>query len=117
MDKIIVTVGGGALIAFIYWFFFGKREGVVKVEGKVQILVSGGYKPENIEIKKGKETKLVFERTDPSSCLEEVVIPDFKIRRYLPSGKKTEIKITPEREGVFEIHCGMNMFHGKIVVK
>lgn len=26
MDKIIVTLGGISLIAFIYWFFFGKRE-------------------------------------------------------------------------------------------
>ncbi len=117
MDKIIVTTAGGVLVAFIYWFFFGKREGAVKVEGKVQILVNGGYKPENIEIEKGKETTLVFERKDPSTCLEEVVIPDFKVRRYLPLGKKTEIKITPNKEGIFEIHCGMNMFHGKIVVK
>lgn len=27
MDKIIVTFIGTLLIGFIYWFFFGKKEG------------------------------------------------------------------------------------------
>jgi len=26
MDKLIVTIAGIGLIAFIYWFFFGKKK-------------------------------------------------------------------------------------------
>ena len=83
----------------------------------VDILVDGGYKPDNIRIKKGVTTTLVFERKDPNTCLEEIIIPDFKIKRYLPLGKKVEIQLTPEKIGVFQTHCGMGMFHGQIIVE
>jgi plastocyanin domain-containing protein len=39
------------------------------------------------------------------------------VRKYLPLNKKTPITITPKKEGTYEIVCGMNMFHGKIIVK
>lgn len=116
LEKIIVTIFGLGLIAFIYWFFFSKKSELVSASGKLDILVKGGYKPENIKVKKGRTTTLVFKRTDPSSCLEEVVIPDFKIKKYLPLGEKVEIDITPEKSGVYKIHCGMNMFHAKLIV-
>jgi len=116
IDKIIITIVGGGLIALIYWFFFGKREEVVNVMDDVEIAVKGGYKPETIKIKKGKETKITFLRSDPSSCLEEIVIPDFKIRKFLPLNKSVTIKITPTKSGTYGMHCGMNMYHGKIIV-
>ena len=31
--------------------------------------------------------------------------------------EKVEVEITPTKKGTFEIHCGMNMFHGKVVVE
>jgi plastocyanin domain-containing protein len=73
--------------------------------------VDGGYKPENIKIEKGKTTKLIFERRDPNSCLDEIVIPDFKIKKYLPLNEKVEISLTPNKKGVYQTHCGMNMYH------
>jgi plastocyanin domain-containing protein len=116
-DKILVTIFGSGFIVFIYWFFFGKRSDAVTAGETVDILVDGGYKPENIKIKKGKTTKLVFIRKDPSSCLEEIVIPDFKIKKYLPLNEKVEITLTPDKVGIYQTHCGMNMFHGKIIVE
>ncbi len=116
-DKLLVAVGGLGLIGFTYWFFFGKKDNVFVAEDYVDILVDGGYKPENIKIKIGKTTKLIFERRDPNSCLEEIIIPDFKIKKYLPLNKKVEITLAPKKTGTYQTHCAMGMFHGSIVVE
>ena len=65
---------------------------------------------------KGKTTTINFFRKDPSSCLEEVILSDFKIRKYLPLNKKVSIEITPQKTGEYSFSCGMNMFHGKVKV-
>ena len=118
LDKILVLVLSGLGIAFTYWFFLMKKddETVVVSDSSVDIIVEGGYSPNVISIPKGITTTINFFRKDPSSCLEEVILPDFKIRKYLPSNKKTAIQITPKESGTFEISCGMNMFHGKVKV-
>ncbi len=116
-DKILVILGGAGLLIFIYWFFFGKKEEAAVAGDRIDVLVDGGYKPDKIRIKKGRKTTLVFERKDPNACLEEIIIPDFKIKEYLPLNKKVEISLTPEKSGTFQTHCGMGMFHGKIIVE
>lgn len=116
-DKIVIIIGGLFGIAFTYWFFLMKKEKQVEVEESVDIVVEGGYKPEVISIPKGKTTKLNFIRKDPSSCLEEVVLGDFKVRKTLPLNQTVTIPITPKKEGEYVFSCGMNMFHGKIIVK
>lgn len=118
IDKILVILFSASGIVFTYWFFLMKKdeEAVVVSSDSIDITVEGGYTPEVISIPKGKKTTLNFFRKDPSTCLEEVLIPDFKIRTYLPLNKTTSISITPKRAGAFEISCGMNMFHGKIIV-
>ncbi len=117
MDKILITLGGIGLIGLIYWFFFGKREDVVAAGARIDILVDGGYKPATIKVKKGQKTTLALLRKDENPCLEEFILPDFKIKKYLPVGKKVEIEVTPTQTGTFNFHCGMNMFHGKVVVE
>ena len=116
-DKIIVILLGFVGIGFTYWYFLMKKDKAVEVENSVDIAVDGGYSPNTISIPKGKTTTLTFLRSDPSSCLEEVVLPDFKIRKFLPLNKKVNIIVTPKESGTYEIVCGMNMFHGKILVK
>lgn len=117
LDKILVTLFSLGGIAFTYWFFLMKKEEVVAVTSdSVDITVSGGYQPEVISIPKGKTTKINFLRRDPSSCLEEVVLSDFKIRKYLPLNQNVSIEITPQKAGEYQFSCGMNMFHGKVKV-
>jgi plastocyanin domain-containing protein len=117
IDKILVIIFGIVGIAFTYWFFLMRKEEEVSVVGdSIDITVEGGYKPEVISIKKGQKTKINFFRKDPSSCLEEVVLSDFKIKKYLPLNEKVTVEITPEKEGEFVFTCGMNMFHGKVRV-
>lgn len=117
--NILINLLGIAIIAFVYWFFFGKKkEEVTMVENnRVVIKVAGGYQPNHLVLKKGEPTTLVFHRTDQSDCLEEVVIPDFGVREHLPIGQDHEVTFTPEKEGVFTMSCGMNMFHGKLEVR
>ncbi len=118
MDKIIVALTSIGGIAFVYWFFLMKKEeeAVVVNASSIDITVKGGYSPNVISIPKGKKTVLNFIRKDSSSCLEEVVLGDFRIRRTLPLNKKIAVAVTPEKTGEFDYACGMNMFHGKIIV-
>lgn len=117
IDKIIVSIIGVLGIVFTFWFFLMKKEKEVEVSDSVDITVEGGYNPEVISIPKGKTTKINFLRKDPTDCLGEVVLGDFKIRKELPLNQKVSIEITPQKKGEFVYSCGMNMYHGKIVVK
>lgn len=116
-DKIIVTIAGLAGAFFTYWFFLMKKEKEVKVFDSIDIIVEGGYSPGVIVIPKGKTTRINFIRRDPSSCLEEVVLGDFKIKRSLPLNESVPVEITPQKSGEFGYTCGMNMHHGKIIVR
>ncbi|MFA7000168.1 MAG: cupredoxin domain-containing protein [Candidatus Paceibacterota bacterium] len=117
IDQIIVIIVSVVGIGFTYWFFLGKKDKEVEISESVDIIVDGGYSPEAISIQKGKTTKLNFVRKDPTACLEEVVLGDFKVRRQLPLNQKVIIEITPEKSGEFTYTCGMGMYHGKIIVK
>lgn len=117
-DKILVLVSGVGGIMFTFWFFFMKSTKVADLIGdSVDILVQGGYKPDRIKVPFGKTTKLIFDRRDSNPCLEEIVLPAFKIKRFLILKNKTEIVIRPDKRGEFDFSCGMGMYHGKLVVK
>ena len=122
MEQIISLVVSGLLVAFIMWWFFGKQSDqavfAAEIDGvqTVEILVDGGYQPRTVQLKAGIPAKLVFNRKDPSGCLEEVLLPDFGVAKALPLGEKTGIEITPAQAGEFKYTCGMQMFSGKVVV-
>ncbi len=118
IDKLFVLLLSICGIILTYWFFLKNNEKEVEVSGdEIDILVEGGYKPASIVIPSRKATKINFLRNDPSSCLEEVVLGDFKIRKFLPLNQKVTVEITPEKKGEFGFSCGMGMFHGKLIVK
>ena len=79
--------------------------------------VHGGYDPSVVRVRRGELVRLVFDRQETSSCSEEIVLPEFGIKRYLPAFEKTTIELTPERAGSFDFMCGMSMLHGKLVVE
>lgn len=112
IDKLLVLLFGSGSIAFIYWFFFMTNE--VTAQKTNKILVSGGYKPKEILLPAGVETRLILLRTDTNSCLEEIVIPDMGIREFLPLNKEVVVPVTPPKVGIYDIHCGMNMFHATL---
>lgn len=116
LDKVIALIFSLSGIIFTYWYFLGKKDEAVDVGNSVNIIAEGGYKPATIAIRKGKTTTLNFTRRDSNPCLEEVILSDFKIKKYLPMDKEVSIPITPDKAGEYDITCGMNMFHGKIIV-
>ena len=120
---IIVTVTGLGLAAFVLWyFFFSARQtaSAVSSSGGVQevdITVKGGYSPDVIEVERGKTVQLNFYRDEENSCSEELLMPDFNIRRDLPAFQTTLVELLPKEAGKFEFTCGMGMLRGALVVK
>jgi Cu+-exporting ATPase len=120
-DRLAAVAGGAALCVFLYVFFFGRRRETFARETasgsqEATIVVAGGYAPDLIVARKDVPLKLVFDRREDSPCSDEVVLPEFEIRRELPAFEKTEIDVVPRRTGEFPFSCGMNMLHGKIRV-
>ena len=119
----IVVLAGAAAIAWVNWYFFLARRGSVVAETReggtqeVTITVQGGYEPAEVKLKKGIPARLVFDRQETSGCSEEVVIPDFGIRKFLPAFQKTTVELKPETAGSFEFTCGMSMLRGRLVVE
>lgn len=119
----IVLAAGAAAIVWVNWYFFlAKRPAARATAGasgaqEVTITVQGGYSPAEIHLKKGVPARLVFDRQETSGCSEEVVIPDFGIRKFLPAFKKTVVELTPDQAGTHEFTCGMSMLHGRLVVE
>jgi plastocyanin domain-containing protein len=123
MDKILASAVAALLIGFIVWWFFGKRNteevAAALTDGHqtIEIKVDGGYVPNVVTLKKGVPATLVFNRKDPSACLEEVVFPDFGIHEKLPVNNLHEIKLDTSKPGEYKYACGMHMFFGKVVIK
>ena len=118
----VVVVAAVAAIVWVNWyFFFAKRTSAAAtaVAGaqEVQITVRGGYDPGVIRLKRGVPARLVFDRQETSSCSEEIVIPAFGVKKFLPPHKKTVVEITPNDAGKFEMTCGMSMLHGTLLVE
>jgi plastocyanin domain-containing protein len=121
-NKIAVTLGGLGLIGLELWWFLlskPKSQNVEAREGiqEVTIIVDGGYDPSRIVVQVGQPVRLNFLRKDPSSCLEEVRLPDFHIAQNLVLNQVTPVEFTPTQPGNYEFACGMNMFRGVVEVQ
>ncbi len=119
----LIVAAGMAAIAWVNWYFFLARRGsasaVAGAEGRqeVAITVQGGYEPAEVRVKRGLPVRLVFDRQETSGCSEEVVLPDFGIRKFLPAFQKTAVDLTPDRSGSFDFTCGMSMLRGRLIVE
>lgn len=128
IDWIVIAAGFG-VIGWVNWYFFaaGKRTSplppgsapasTTERDAPIVIIVDGGYAPSLVRVKAGHPARLVFDRRDTGSCSEEVVFPDFHLRRFLPTGEKTTIEVTPPAPGRYEFMCGMSMLRGALVAE
>ncbi len=120
---LLVVVAGIAAILWVAWYFlFAERAAATAAAGvggrqDVTVVVRGGYDPATIRVKAGVPVRLVFDRQETSSCSEEVVFPDFNVRRFLPAHERTSVEITPPHPGTYEFTCGMSMLHGRVVAE
>jgi plastocyanin domain-containing protein len=121
-NKVAVTLGGLGLIGLELWWFLLSKPKSQRVEARegiqeVTVTVDGGYDPSRIVVQVGQPVRLIFLRRDPSSCLEEVRLPDFHIAQSLTLDEVTTVEFIPTEPGNYEFACGMNMFRGVIEVK
>jgi plastocyanin domain-containing protein len=107
----------------VLWYFLLSRRTAVAATApgagpqEVTITVLGGYDPTEIEVAAGRPVRLHFDRREDASCSEEIVIPEFGIRTYLPAHRQTTVEFTPQRPGRYDMSCGMGMLHGKLIVR
>lgn len=87
------------------------------MENTVKINVNNGYEPRVVTVPRGQATKLVFNRANPSACLANVQSDELDFEQDLPLNKDVTVTINPAQAGEYDYACGMNMFHGKVVVK
>jgi plastocyanin domain-containing protein len=122
-DRIVVTVLGLALIVFIVWFFWLKKDKGTRASQtssghqEVMILVKGGYTPDVIVVEKDRPVRLNFRREETASCSEIVLLPDFEQSARLPAGETVAVEFIPREAGEFEFACQMGMLRGKLIVE
>jgi plastocyanin domain-containing protein len=122
VSEIAVTLSGVALIAWVNWYFFKAGRKATSAEARkgaseVTITVRGGYSPSTIQSAAGQPLRLIFDRQETSGCSEEVVFPDFEIRRFLPPHEKTTIELPAREPGTYEFTCGMSMLRGRVIIQ
>ena len=118
----LVIAGGIAAILWVNWYFFlaGKQAATASARSGTAeqvIVVDGGYSPATVKVKAGAPIRLVFDRRDKGACSDEVVFPDFGIRRFTPTGQKTVIEVTPAKPGRYDFTCGMSMHRGALIAE
>lgn len=119
--QIVVTLLGLLAVAWVNWYFFVAGRSTAAVASvdaggvqRIRVEVKGGYLPAVIRVRAGIPVRLDFHRDETSGCTEEVVLPDFGIRTYLPAHRTTPVSFTPA-EGTYEFTCGMGMVRGTII--
>ena len=123
MAQIIVLIAAVALIAGIVWWFFGKHEqsseqaAVANDQQTATVIVQGGYSPEEVVLKKGIPATVNFDMKDSTACLSHVVFDKLGVNKDLTKQPVTSINIPTDKAGEYNFACGMDMFHGKVVVK
>jgi hypothetical protein len=83
---------------------------------EVTIRVEGNYNQGQVQLKKGVPVRLRFQRKDTAGCSEELLIPDFGVKKTLPALQETVVEFTPDKTGTFPFTCGMGMLKGQLVV-
>lgn len=122
-SQILTIIIGIILIAFIIWWFFGKHQekaGESTVQNNQQtatIVVKGGYSPSTVVLKKGVPAKINFEMQDSTACLSHVVFEQLGVNEDLTKQKVTTVNIPTDQATTYNFACGMDMFHGKVIVK
>ena len=92
----------------------GSAGGVQEVY--VKALGSGGYDKTQISVKKGIPVNFHFSADANTGCGRALIIDDFNVKLTSMNGEDQVAHFTPQQEGTFAYHCGMNMYRGQMTV-
>lgn len=71
------------------------------------LITNNGFRPNQIEYKRGKPLTLAFVRLGNETCGDEIVFDKLGIRlRDIPTGEAVTAQIPTEEEGTFNFRCG-----------
>ncbi|ADQ60640.1 cupredoxin domain-containing protein [Lactobacillus delbrueckii subsp. lactis] len=119
----LVILAAAALIGLIIWWFFGnfqkssQQADLANGRQEGQVVVKGGYEPEVLYLKQGVPAEVTFKMEDKTACLSHVVFPSLGVDKDLSKEKLAKVQIPTDKAGEIDYACGMDMFHGKIVVR
>ncbi len=88
-----------------------------RVQTAKVVITTKGYQPTSLKLRRAVPARVTFLRTTDATCVKEIVLPDFNIRRALPLNEPVVIGFTPTRRGSFTFVCGMNMMSGQLIVQ
>jgi len=93
------------------------KRGQDQTQSVTVILSDKGYQPDTFSLRQGIPARVTFVRRVEGTCGNEVVLPDYNIKRELPLNQPVVVEFTPTRTGEFKFACGMDMLRGEIIVK
>lgn len=123
LAQILTIIIGLLMITFIIWWFFGKHQEqagtstIVNDEQTATVVVNGGYSPSTVVLKKGVPAQVNFDMHDSTACLSHVVFEQLGVNKDLTKQKVTTVNIPTDKAATYNFACGMDMFHGKVIVK
>ncbi|AQR53614.1 cupredoxin domain-containing protein [Lactobacillus delbrueckii subsp. bulgaricus] len=119
----LVILAAAALIGLIIWWFFGnfqkssQQADLANGRQEGQVVVKGGYEPEVLYLKQGVPAEVTFKMEDKTACLSHVVFSSLGVDKDLSKEKLAKVQIPTDKAREIDYACGMDMFHGKIVVR
>ena len=88
-------------------------------KGNVQIVklsvVNGNYVMNPSQVRMGAPVRIEADITQMPGCSKSFVMPAFNIRKTFTSTDNT-VEFTPDKAGVFNVMCSMNMYKGTLTV-
>lgn len=76
-----------------------------------------GYQPASVKLRRGVPARMTFVRMTDATCVREIVLPDFNVRRELPLNVPVVVSFSSKTRGSFTFACGMNMMRGELIVR
>jgi plastocyanin domain-containing protein len=88
-----------------------------KVQTAAVALTENGYEPASLRLRRGVPARVTFVRRVSTGCAQEVVLPDYGVKRELPPDVPVTVEFTPATAGSFTFSCAMGMVRGALVVR
>lgn len=80
-------------------------------------VTDNGFEPEYVTVEKGRPATLIITRKVEATCATEAVFAANGSKFPLPLNQDVSIPIETARAETLRYACGMDMYHGAVVVK